>query len=141
MGSSPSVNTTSILYKKYFYNPIWWNDYLDKNVELTINSRRTDYVKIACHHFIVCSGIDNKLRVAEWLNSKTPLHIFTCEQFQGKECKFIGKFTLKQVKEAIDAASEGKKYSYFSFNCNSWVEKVINILGIKLKLKWNCYCF
>ena len=114
---------------------------MQATIDLKIYSRRTDYLHIASHHFIVCRGIDENYRVAEWVNCKTPLHLFTCASFLGKECKSFGKFRLEQVKEAIDYATYGKTYCYLRYNCNSWVEMVIMRLGFKIKVKWNCKCF
>lgn len=141
MGSSPSQKKPCVYFKNYFSSSFWWNNYLDETIYLKIYSRRTDYLQVACHHFIVCAGIEENFRVAEWVNCETPLHIFTCESFSGKECINLGKLKLKQVKEAIDYATCGKSYSFFRYNCNAWVEKVIRRLGFHMKIKWNCKCF
>jgi hypothetical protein len=60
MGSSigRSASTTR------FTHSSWWDD-TDKIITLSIHSRRVSAV-FGVHHYIVCEGIDDLLRVAEW---------------------------------------------------------------------------
>lgn len=42
------------------------------------------------------------------------------------------------MNHAAEKAANGKTYHFIEFNCNMWTDKVANVLGITIRVYYNC---
>lgn len=124
-----------------YWGEKWWEDkaYKEKVAEVKICSRKVPYVGgFILHHFLLCKVEDlEELIIAEWT---TENNLYLVKEIDYKDCLFLGKYTIKEIKNAIDKASDGKTYSWSNYNCNQWTENVASELGKVIKLSFKCHC-
>ena len=136
MGSSSSVHLGEST--RYTHHSCWTED-LDKEVSVYVFGYRIwQALGLGVHHCICCDGIgDGKFRIAEW--SPDGLEKYACAKIQGHKHRYLGRYKLGDVLDAINKSSY--QYSYSTdYTCNTWTKNVASNLGWTLGCCWNCSC-
>ncbi len=137
MGIGSSVFGGSAATTRYTHSS-WWENSLDKYVNVYVRSRRIDAF-FGVHHYIACDGIDDKWRVAEWGTKIDKLDAYATSKLYGQTCIKLGRYKLQEVYNAVKDASHGSLYGP-RYNCNMWTEYVARKLGKSITVHWNCAC-
>lgn len=142
MGSSSAYGTVSPSGGMTIYvDQFFWTSKKYRDRIATVSIRSTTIVNMVGvkHHFILCECESGSIRVAEWLSDGLKFYRMV-DCINCCYCKYLGKFKLGEVFQAIQKASQGRKYDWSSYNCNHWTQEVAKNLGIDLVIHSLCNC-